>query len=253
MSKGLGDYGGRRNGSLADAERTRKDKLWLKQRHLQGREPEVPCWSGWRCVRRMRPGRDGDSPGDARFEESGAGRAVFVAISGAANGWSVVCTRRGSRVVQSQLRRRKFARPTDWPAEVAWVGKWRKARENGWRLPRRIFFGAPRDGVEVDGRNRNKRQDHDDFFDRFDFAGFRGRGRPDYLERSAITRRVVNIPPRTRHRRSVDLQNFFAEIRDGGGTYATLGSEFACAGDGAAFGAAIFAAAVFTNLTREPH
>jgi len=49
---------------------------------------------------------------------------------------------------------------------------------------------------------------------------------------------------------SVDLQNFFAEIRDAGGSYATLeASSHALAMD--RLWGCHFAAAVFTNLTRD--
>ncbi len=65
-----------------------------------------------------------------------------------------------------------------------------------------------------------------------------------------ITRRSATIPLPTPHPSRSDLQGFFAEIRDAGGHYAILeASSHALAMD--RLWSCHFAAAVFTNLTRE--
>ena len=74
--------------------------------------------------------------------------------------------------------------------------------------------------------------------------------RPDCLGRSAITPPAANIPAPNTTPESVDLQSFFAEIRDAGGTYATMeASSHALVLD--RLWGCHFAAAVFTNLTRD--
>jgi len=151
---------------------------------------------------------------------------------------------RRSRAAQSAVAS-EVAAPTDWSTEVAWVqvAEARKALA----ITAANFFGRPATALKLTGGDGNQRQDHDDFVvDSILRASGRRR---DCLERSAITTPSGEFPHRTLHRNR-GLQNFFAEIRDAGGSYATLeASSHALAMDrlwGCHFGRG-----VFTNLTRD--
>jgi UDP-N-acetylmuramoyl-L-alanyl-D-glutamate--2,6-diaminopimelate ligase len=178
---------------------------------------------------------------DSRKVETGA---LFVAIQGVAtdgNLFTKDAAERGAVAVLSE-----GAAPVGWPKEIPWiqVNEGRKALA----IASANFFGRPAQALKLVG-----------------VTGTNGKTTTTSLIDSILrasgakTGLFGTIAYRTPHGEhpapnttpeSVDLQNFFAEIHDGGGTYATLeASSHALAMD--RLWGCHFAVAVFTNLTRD--
>ena len=111
------------------------------------------------------------------------------------------------------------------------------------------FFGHPADALAARGGNRNERQNHDDFDHRFDRQGFRREDRSvrhDCVSHagSATIRRQTPRPNRW------TCRDFWRRFATRAGSYAVLeASSHSLAMD--RLWGCHFAAAVFTNLTRE--
>ena len=136
--------------------------------------------------------------------------------------------------------------PVDLPPEVAWI-RVREARKS-LAVAAREFFRASGRCVAAGGGNRNQRQDHDDFDDRLDHQSV---GREDRAVRddrvSHAGGRLSGAEHNARIGRSAGI---LAEIRDAGGRYAVLEASSHSLSMDRLWGCH-FAAAVFTNLTRE--
>ena len=178
---------------------------------------------------------------DSRKVQPGA---LFVAISGAATDGTLFArdaVSRGAIAVASEV-----AAPADWPAEVGWVqvAEARKALA----ITAANYFGRPATALKltaVTGTNgKTTTTSLIDSILRASGAKTGLFGTISYHTPSG------EYPAPNTTPESVDLQSFFAEIRDGGGTYATMeASSHALAMD--RLWGCHFAAAVFTNLTRD--
>ncbi|HTA58113.1 MAG TPA: UDP-N-acetylmuramoyl-L-alanyl-D-glutamate--2,6-diaminopimelate ligase [Candidatus Baltobacteraceae bacterium] len=178
---------------------------------------------------------------DSRKVQPGA---LFVAISGVATDGTLFArdaVSRGAIAVASEA-----PAPADWPAEVAWVevAEARKALA----ITAANFFGRPATALKltaVTGTNgKTTTTSLIDSILRASGAKTGLFGTISYHTPSG------EYPAPNTTPESVDLQNFFAEIRDAGGTYATLEASSHALAMERLWGCH-FAAAVFTNLTRD--
>jgi UDP-N-acetylmuramoyl-L-alanyl-D-glutamate--2,6-diaminopimelate ligase len=170
--------------------------------------------------------------------------ALFVAISGVATDGALFArdaVSRGAITVASEA-----AAPVDWPAEVAWV-RVAEARK-ALAITAANFFGRPAAGLKLTGvTGTNGKTTTTSLIDSI----LRASGAKTGLF-GTISYHTPSgeYPAPNTTPESVDLQSFFAEIRDAGGTYATMeASSHALAMD--RLWGCHFAAAVFTNLTRD--
>ncbi|HET7108610.1 MAG TPA: UDP-N-acetylmuramoyl-L-alanyl-D-glutamate--2,6-diaminopimelate ligase [Candidatus Acidoferrum sp.] len=178
---------------------------------------------------------------DSRKVEAGA---LFVAISGAATDGGLFAREavsRGAVAVASEA-----AAPADWPGDVAWVhvAEARKALA----ISAANFFGRPAAALKLTAvTGTNGKTTTTSLIDSILRASGAKTGLFGTI--SYHTPRGGYPAPNTTPE-SVDLQNFFAEIRDAGGSFATLeASSHALAMD--RLWGCHFATAVFTNLTRD--
>jgi UDP-N-acetylmuramoyl-L-alanyl-D-glutamate--2,6-diaminopimelate ligase len=136
--------------------------------------------------------------------------------------------------------------PTDWPREIPWlqVSEPRKALA----IAAANFYGRPAKALKLVGvTGTNGKTTTTSLIDSI----LRASG-----AKTGLLGTIAYHTPRGEHPapnttpESLDLQSFFAEIRDAGGSYATLeASSHALAMD--RLWGCHFAAAVFTNLTRD--
>jgi UDP-N-acetylmuramoyl-L-alanyl-D-glutamate--2,6-diaminopimelate ligase len=178
---------------------------------------------------------------DSRKVQPGA---LFVAISGVATDGTLFArdaVSRGAIAVVSEA-----PAPADWLAEVAWVqvAEARKALA----FTAANFFGKPAIALKLTGvTGTNGKTTTTSLIDSI----LRASGAKTGLF-GTISYHTPSgeYPAPNTTPESVDLQNFFAEIRDAGGTYATMeASSHALAMD--RLWGCHFATAVFTNLTRD--
>ena len=178
---------------------------------------------------------------DSRKVESGS---LFVAIRGVAtdgNLFAKAAADRGAVAVLSE-----DPAPVGWPGEIPWtrVSAGRKALATAAAN----FYGRPAEALQLVGvTGTNGKTTTTSLID----AILRASGAKTGLFQTIgyRTPRGEHAAPNTTPE-SVDLQNFFAEIRDAGGTYATMeASSHALAMD--RLWGCQFAVAVFTNLTRD--
>src|SRR5258708_22219309 len=170
--------------------------------------------------------------------------ALFVAINGVATDGTLFArdaVSRGAIVVISEA-----PAPGNWPTEVAWVqvAEARKALA----ITAANFFGRPATALKLSAvTGTNGKTTTTSLIDSI----LRASGAKTGLF-GTISYHTPSgeYPAPNTTPESVDLQNFFAEIRDAGGTYATLeASSHALAMD--RLWGCHFAVAVFTNLTRD--
>jgi UDP-N-acetylmuramoyl-L-alanyl-D-glutamate--2,6-diaminopimelate ligase len=178
---------------------------------------------------------------DSRKVEAGA---LFVAIHGVATDGNLFATDAAARGAVAILS--EGAAPGEWPREVAWlqVSEARKALA----LASANFFGKPTQALKLVGvTGTNGKTTTTSLIDSI----LRASGAKTGLFGTIAYRTPLGEHPAPNTTpESVDLQNFFAEIRDGGGAYATLeASSHALAMD--RLWGCHFAVAVFTNLTRD--
>jgi UDP-N-acetylmuramoyl-L-alanyl-D-glutamate--2,6-diaminopimelate ligase len=170
--------------------------------------------------------------------------ALFVAIQGVATDGSLFArdaVARGATAVVSATEA-----PTDWPREIPWlqVSEPRKALA----IAAANFYGRPAKALKLVGvTGTNGKTTTTSLIDSI----LRASG-----AKTGLFGTIAYHTPRGEHPapnttpESLDLQGFFAEIRDAGGSYATLeASSHALAMD--RLWGCHFAAAVFTNLTRD--
>ena len=178
---------------------------------------------------------------DSRKVQAGA---LFVAIPGVATDGTLFAkdaAAKGAFAVASEA-----AAPADWPAEIAWVqvAEARKALA----ITAANFFGRPASSLQLIGvTGTNGKTTTTSLIDSILKASGAKTGLFGTIQYHTPDR-VYPAPNTTPE--SVDLQQFFAEIRDAGGAYATMeASSHALALD--RLWGCHFAAAVFTNLTRD--
>jgi UDP-N-acetylmuramoyl-L-alanyl-D-glutamate--2,6-diaminopimelate ligase len=178
---------------------------------------------------------------DSRKVEPGA---LFVAIHGVAtdgNLFAKDAAARGAVAIVSE-----GAAPAEWPREIPWiqVSEGRKALATAAAN----FYNRPAQALKLVGvTGTNGKTTTTSLIDSI----LRASGAKTGLFGTIAyhTPRGDRPAPNTTPE-SLDLQNFFAEIRDSGGTFATLeASSHALAMD--RLWGCHFAAAVFTNLTRD--
>ena len=178
---------------------------------------------------------------DSRKVNAGA---LFVAISGVATDGTLFArdaVSRGAIVVVGEA-----PAPVDWPTEVPWVqvAEARKALA----ITAASFLGRPATALKLTGvTGTNGKTTTTSLIDSI----LRASGAKTGLF-GTISYHTPSgeYPAPNTTPESVDLQTFFAEIRDAGGTYATMeASSHALAMD--RLWGCHFAAAVFTNLTRD--
>jgi UDP-N-acetylmuramoyl-L-alanyl-D-glutamate--2,6-diaminopimelate ligase len=170
--------------------------------------------------------------------------ALFVAIHGVAtdgNLYSRDAAARGAAAVLSE-----DPAPAEWPLEIPWVqvNEGRKALA----IAAANFYRQPAKALKLVGvTGTNGKTTTTSVID----SMLRAWGaRTGLLGTIAYHTPLGEHPAPNTTPESLDLQGFFAEIRDGGGTYATLeASSHALAMD--RLWGCHFAAAVFTNLTRD--
>ncbi len=175
-----------------------------------------------------------------KVEEAG----LFVAIHGVAadgNLFAKDAVARGAAAVVSE-----DPAPADWSREIPWiqVGAGRKALA----IAAANFYGRPAEALTLVGvTGTNGKTTTTSLIDSI----LRVSGR-----KTGLFGTIAYRTPRGEHPapnttpESVDLQSFFAEIRDSGGSYATMeASSHALAMD--RLWGCHFAVAVFTNLTRD--
>ncbi|MGB2626839.1 MAG: UDP-N-acetylmuramoyl-L-alanyl-D-glutamate--2,6-diaminopimelate ligase [Candidatus Acidiferrum sp.] len=170
--------------------------------------------------------------------------ALFVAIQGVAtdgNLYAKDAASRGAVVVLSA-----DPRPGDWPSKPAWVQvvEPRKALA----LAGANFFGRPANSLKLVGiTGTNGKTTTSSLVDSIVKASGAATG---LFGTIAYHTPRGDYPAPNTTPESVDLQEFFAEVRDAGGTHAVLeASSHALAMD--RLWGCHFAAAVFTNLTRD--
>jgi UDP-N-acetylmuramoyl-L-alanyl-D-glutamate--2,6-diaminopimelate ligase len=178
---------------------------------------------------------------DSRKVEHGA---LFVAIHGAAtdgNLYAKNAVARGAAAVMSE-----DAAPADWQREIPWiqVSEGRKALA----ITAANFYGHPAAALKLVGvTGTNGKTTTTSVIDSI----LRASGAKTGLFGTiAYHTPLGERPAPNTTPESLDLQSFFVEIRDAGGTYATLeASSHALAMD--RLWGCHFAVAVFTNLTRD--
>ncbi len=178
---------------------------------------------------------------DSRKVQAGS---LFVAIPGVATDGTLFAkdaVAHGAIAVLSEA-----AAPMDWPREVTWVqvAEARKALA----ISAANYFGRPADALKLAAvTGTNGKTTTSSLLDSI----LRASGAKTGLF-GTISYHTPNkeYPAPNTTPESVDLQAFFAEIRDAGGTYATMeASSHALALD--RLWGCHFAAVVFTNLTRD--
>ena len=178
---------------------------------------------------------------DSRKVQTGA---LFVAIHGVAtdgNLYAKDAAARGAAAVLSEN-----PAPAEWPPEIPWVqvNEGRKALA----ITAANFYGQPAQALKLVGvTGTNGKTTTTSVIDSI----LRASGAKTGLFGTiAYHTPLGEHPAPNTTPESLDLQSFFAEIRDAGGTYATLeASSHALAMD--RLWGCHFAAAVFTNLTRD--
>jgi UDP-N-acetylmuramoyl-L-alanyl-D-glutamate--2,6-diaminopimelate ligase len=178
---------------------------------------------------------------DSRKVQPGA---LFVAIHGEAtdgNLYAKAAAERGATAVLSEA-----PAPTDWNAQIPWIQV--KEARKALAIAAANFYGQPAKALKLVGvTGTNGKTTTASLVDSIARASGAKTGLFGTI--AYRTPQGEHPAPNTTPE-SVDLQSFFAEIRDGGGTYATMEvSSHALAMDrvwGCHFGAA-----VFTNLTRD--
>ena len=170
--------------------------------------------------------------------------ALFVAIQGVATDGNLFARDAVSRGATAVLSATEA--PTDWPREIPWlqVSEPRKALA----IAAANFYGRPAKALKLVGvTGTNGKTTTTSLIDSI----LRASG-----AKTGLFGTIAYHTPRGEHPapnttpESLDLQSFFAEIRDAGGSYATLeASSHALAMD--RLWGCHFAAAVFTNLTRD--
>src|SRR5258706_91098 len=177
---------------------------------------------------------------DSRKVQPGA---LFVAIPGVATDGTLFArdaVSHGAIAVVSEA-----SAPADWP-DVAWVqvGEARKALA----ITAANFFGRPGTALKLTGvTGTNGKTTTTSLIDSILRASGAKTGLFGTISYHTPSREypAPNTTPE-----SVDLQNFFAEIRDAGGSYATMEASSHALAMGRLWGCH-FASAVFTNLTRD--
>jgi UDP-N-acetylmuramoyl-L-alanyl-D-glutamate--2,6-diaminopimelate ligase len=178
---------------------------------------------------------------DSRKAKPGA---LFVAIHGVAtdgNLFAKDAVGRGAVAVMSE-----DPTPAQWPSEIPWiqVSEGRKALA----IAASNFYGRPANALKLVGvTGTNGKTTTTSLIDSI----LRASGaRTGLFGTIAYRTPLGERPAPNTTPESLDLQSFFAEIRDAGGSYATLeASSHALALD--RLWGCHFAAAVFTNLTRD--
>ena len=170
--------------------------------------------------------------------------ALFVAIQGLATDGNLYARDAVSRGATAVLSATEA--PTDWPREIPWlqVSEPRKALA----IAAANFYGRPAKALKLVGvTGTNGKTTTTSLIDSI----LRASG-----AKTGLFGTIAYHTPRGEHPapnttpESLELQSFFAEIRDAGGSYATLeASSHALAMD--RLWGCHFAAAVFTNLTRD--
>ena len=178
---------------------------------------------------------------DSRKARAGA---LFVAIQGVATDGNLYANDAVSRGATAVLSATKA--PADWPRKILWlqVSEPRKALA----ITAANFLGRPAKALKLVGvTGTNGKTTTTSLVDSI----LRASG-----AKTGLFGTIAYHTPRGEHPapnttpESLDLQSFFAEIRDAGGSYATLeASSHALAMD--RLWGCHFAAAVFTNLTRD--
>ena len=178
---------------------------------------------------------------DSRKARAGA---LFVAIQGVTTDGNLYAKDAVSRGATAVLSAAKA--PADWPREILWfeVREPRKALA----ITAANFYGRPAKALKLVGvTGTNGKTTTTSLIDSI----LRASG-----AQTGLFGTIAYRTPRGEHPapnttpESLDLQSFFAEIRDAGGSYATLeASSHALAMD--RLWGCHFAAAVFTNLTRD--
>lgn len=178
---------------------------------------------------------------DSRKVQPGA---LFVAIHGAATDGNLFArnaAERGAAVVLSEA-----PAPAEWPREIPWI-QVHEARK-ALAIAAANFYGQPAKALRLVGvTGTNGKTTTTSLIDSI----VRASG-----AKTGLFGTIAYHTPRGEHPapnttpESVDLQSFFAEIRDAGGSYATMeASSHALAMD--RVWGCHFAVAVFTNLTRD--
>ena len=170
--------------------------------------------------------------------------ALFVAIHGVATDGNLYAKDAASRGAVAVLS--EDAAPVEWPAATPWiqVNESRKALATAAAN----FYGRPATALKLVGvTGTNGKTTTTSLID----AILRASGaKTGLLGTIAYHTPAGDHPAPNTTPESLELQNFFAEIRDAGGTYATLeASSHALSMD--RLWSCHFAAAVFTNLTRD--
>jgi UDP-N-acetylmuramoyl-L-alanyl-D-glutamate--2,6-diaminopimelate ligase len=170
--------------------------------------------------------------------------ALFVAVHGVAtdgNLYAKDAVARGARVVLSA-----DAAPADWPGTAAWiqVSEPRKALA----IAAANYFGKPADALKLVGvTGTNGKTTTASLIDSIVKASGAKTG---LFGTIAYHTPLGEYPAPHTTPESVDLQQFFAEVRDAGGTHAVLeASSHALVLD--RLWGCHFAVALFTNLTRD--
>lgn len=178
---------------------------------------------------------------DSRKARAGA---LFVAIPGVTTDGTLFAkdaAAKGALAVVSEA-----AAPTDWPAEIAWV-QVAEARR-ALAITAANFFGRPANALKLIGvTGTNGKTTTTSLIDSILKATGAKTGLFGTIQYHTPngTYPAPNTTPE-----SADLQEFLGEIRDTGGTYATMeASSHALALD--RLWGCHFAVAVFTNLTRD--
>ena len=178
---------------------------------------------------------------DSRKVQPGA---LFVAIHGVAtdgNLYAKDAAARGAAAVLSEI-----PAPADWPGEIPWihVNEGRKALA----IAAANFFGQPAKALKLVGvTGTNGKTTTTSLIDSI----LRASGAKTGLFGTiAYHTPLGEHPAPNTTPESLDLQSFFAEIRDAGGTYATLEASSHALSMDRLWGCH-FAAAVFSNLTRD--
>ncbi len=189
-------------------------------------ETDLPIYQVANDSRKVRPG------------------ALFVAIHGVATDGNLYAKDAAARGAAAVISEDPI--PADWPAQIPWiqVSEGRKALA----LAAANFYGHPANALKLVGvTGTNGKTTTTSLIDSILRASGAKTGLFGTIAYHTPSgeRPAPNTTPE-----SLDLQNFFAEIRDAGGTYATMeASSHALAMD--RLWGCHFAAAVFTNLTRD--
>ncbi len=178
---------------------------------------------------------------DSRKVRAGA---LFVAIHGMAtdgNLYAKDAAARGASAVMSEVEA-----PAEWATEIPWI----QANEGRKALATTAanFYGQPAQALQLVGvTGTNGKTTTTSLIDSI----LRASGAKTGLFGTiAYHTPVGEHPAPNTTPESLELQNFFAEIRDAGGTYATLEASSHALSMDRLWGCH-FAVAVFTNLTRD--